>query len=390
MANHSPSKKTTLPANKERNNKRGNKAKSSFHVLTPDEMAAKEKINGIGKEPSKYGIYRKRSAELYIISKKEPSIEISRELMDRQKGLWRIGLQSPDGRLYPNMPVVREELIDRKKIVRGERYAETKFYRPRWADVEYLPKLVPHRNPISRRIKDLIRYRDYQGMRFLDYDAQEALTMSYPWRCIGKIFTGDNNGPGMVGTGVLVGPNLMMTASHMWRWGAPGRWMRFSPGFREGDQHPDSYVTRIRGIQGDGDTTGFDYIICQLQKPLGEMLGWMGSQSFGDEDDYYDNRWISVGYPTVFYSGNRPQVNFDVEVEDIDNDDPGLEIETDYDVGFGGGWSGGPLWGVINNDFKIIGVKSGYEADGWDSVRSVFSGGNLMVELIKHGLANFK
>jgi len=39
---------------------------------------------------------------------------------------------------------------------------------------------------------------------------------------------------------------------------------------------------------------------------------------------------------------------------------------------FGGGWPGGPLFGRtagIGGGYKVIGVRSGYEAGGWDPAR---------------------
>jgi hypothetical protein len=39
---------------------------------------------------------------------------------------------------------------------------------------------------------------------------------------------------------------------------------------------------------------------------------------------------------------------------------------------FGGGWPGGPLFGRtagIGGDYKVIGVRTGYEAGGWDPAR---------------------
>lgn len=394
MANRHPLKKRKPVTEKQKGSiKKPNRASrhTSNKVMSLDEMAQKEMIPGVGKEPSKYSVFREPGTELYISAKKSPRITVKKEIADLEKKLWKIRLHSPDGLILSGIPVLREERIDKNKLISGERYFETKSYRPPWADVEYLPKIVPHRIPnLNSRIRDLVHFTGNPDMHFLDYDAHEALTMSYPWRCIGKIFSGDSTGWTSVGTGVLVGPNLMMTASHLWKWGVPGRKMLFSPGFREGAQHPESFVTRVRGIKNDGDPTGYDYIICQLQKPLGEMLGWMGAQSFGDDDDYYDPSWISVGYPDVFYNGQRPSVEFGIGIRDLDSDDPGLEIETTYNTASGGGWSGGPLWGVINNDFRIIGIKSGFEVDVYDPARGVFSGGSLMIDLIRHGLTNFK
>jgi hypothetical protein len=114
----------------------------------------------------------------------------------------------------------------------------------------------------------------------------------------------------------------------------------------------------------------------------------MGSQSWGDEDPYYGRDWISIGYPETYMGGERPSVRFAIGVRDIDDEGDGLEIET---VSFTShGWSGGPLWGWIDDDPRVIGVLSGREKDMADPTRSVFAGGRSMVDLIKFGHANWK
>lgn len=366
------------------------------HLMSLDEMAAREPVCATQTEPPEIGKLREQPSALYVESELEPEITLTKELIDGGKGrrTWRISLHSLQGTPLSGMPVFHMDRIELAELRRTSDISPiTASHRPPWVDLEYIPKLVPHRFP---RPLGLLERGDrcayVPPLRLFSQHNEEAQNTSYPWRCIGKIFTGDGTGWTGGGTGVLVGPNLMMTASHVCPWDVPGGWMLFSPGFREGRQHPDSFVTRARGIKvgDDDDPSGYDYIICQLERPLGEMLGWFGSQSFGEEDDYYSGRWTSVGYPSWFFNGNRPAVEFNIDIDDIDNDAPGLELETNFGDAFGGGWSGGPLFGVINNDFKVIGIKSGWEWDGYDPLRGVFAGGTEMVNLIKHGLAHFR
>ena len=44
---------------------------------------------------------------------------------------------------------------------------------------------------------------------------------------------------------------------------------------------------------------------------------------------------------------------------------------------------------MLGSDPYVIGIKSGWEVDGWDPVRGVFAGGRHMVDLAKHGHANW-
>jgi len=114
----------------------------------------------------------------------------------------------------------------------------------------------------------------------------------------------------------------------------------------------------------------------------------MGSRSFGDEDDYFARRYISVGYPNSF--GGKPAVEFDIDIDDIDSDGDGLELETTFGTSpFGYGWSGGPLWLWENEKPYVVGVLAGSEKDEFDPRRWVFAGGKLLVERVKFGLTNF-
>jgi len=68
------------------------------------------------------------------------------------------------------------------------------------------------------------------------------------------------------------------------------------------------------------------------------------------------------------------------------------ELETDN---FGGsGWSGGPLFIFINNDWRAVGVCHGFEIEAvigippWNA-NLVFAVGKWMVDLLNYGYANY-
>ena len=222
--------------------------------------------------------------------------------------------------------------------------------------------------------------------------ADEALRFSDPWCTMGQVLVGYNLGTRLwSGSGVLVGRNLVLTASHVAPWNrAPGQWwMRFVPGRRiTNEPHGSSYVESFYGTYSDVnnfEASGKDYVICKLYTPLGNALGWMGSRSFGSEDDYYNRRFISVGYPGYF--GDRPAVDYDIDIDDIDSDSPGLELETTYPGSpEDDGWSGGPLWMWENESPFVVGILSGSEKDELDPRRHVWGAGGLLVIVRSMGL----
>ncbi|MFC8045913.1 trypsin-like serine peptidase [Nocardia sp. NPDC057353] len=214
---------------------------------------------------------------------------------------------------------------------------------------------------------------------------EEPNPMLYPMCTVGIVLNGD----GSRASGVLVGPNLMLTAGHVAPWGASSWSMEFVPAFRLGDRpFGSSFVQSYWGFNPGGNgPTGYDYVICKLFNPLGTVLGWMGSQSWGDEDEYSRHRYVSSGYPGTF--GGRPAVELNMGIRDIDDDSPGKELEFALRPDLGPGWSGGPLWVHTPNPF-VVGVCSGQEKDGLDPTRVVFAGGRGMVDVIQHGLTHMR
>jgi len=120
-------------------------------------------------------------------------------------------------------------------------------------------------------------------------------------------------------------------------------------------------------------------------------IGHFGTYWSSDDDFYYDQRWLSAGYPSYEYGGNRPAWMWDIEVRDLDNNGDGREIETRLNNHLlNGGWSGGPLWGWLPGvDPRVIGICSGWELDGWDPARAVFAGGSPFVAYVAAALKDW-
>jgi hypothetical protein len=275
-------------------------------------------------------------------------------------------------------------------------------FQPPWINLTYLPQLVPFR-PRTRRRAGVTPFPRATTLLLLGstpmrmLDARLLPTCGYPYSTIGRVESGfgsEFDRPRTSGTGVLVGPNMLLTATHLMQWDHPpeGWWMRFVPGFVSGlEPYGHSYVQTVHGYRAQAHPHGLDYVLGRLYTPLGKRVGWMGSQSFGDEDRYSDRRWISVGYPSIYMNGLEPAMEINIDIDDIDNDDnDSKELEVDYNDAFGGGWSGGPLFGWIDDQPRVIGVKSGWEVDGYDPARGVFAGGGPMVDLVKYGWANWQ
>ncbi|MFZ1985350.1 MAG: hypothetical protein WAU91_13110 [Desulfatitalea sp.] len=376
--------------------------------MTLEEMLRAEPIRASEPIPDTMLSLLRPDDALYTRTGDDPRIEVSTERLGATDQ-WRVSVRSNGRTLQFGLAGDKQVRHSTAKCIdrgRGDHIVDG--YRPPWLDLEYMPKLHPFRAPLRDRGYGMAK--TYQFIEPISHSPgprpspipsiNEALRYSYPWRTIGIVATGNGTdfaNPTGGGSGVLVGRNLMLTASHVVPWGrGPGQWwMRFIPGYRAGDRDPEphasSFVEHFYGTFvdiNDFEAGGKDYVICKLYRPLGDALGWMGGRSFGDEDDYFSRRYISVGYPDSF--GMKPAVEFDIDIDDIDSDGGGLELETTFGTSpFGHGWSGGPLWLWENDKPYVVGILSGAEKDELDPRRWVFGGGGLMVDRIKYGQANF-
>lgn len=294
---------------------------------------------------------------------------------------WRVAVRSK-GPIVPMHPTVSlGEILPVADLRAMANRGVPEAHRPNWLSVSYAPRIRPHvldhlefvRPPVHLMIR-------------------ESLSFSYPWCTIGKIFVSRPGQRTKGGSGVLVGPNLLLTASHAMPWGNPNASVQFIPAYRNGqidERFGDAWVEQYRGVRRDeGEADEHDFVICKLNRRIGDRTGWMGSWAWSSEAPYYAGNWISVGFPVSFMEGKIPAVEAPVSVEDMDGGGDFFEIETDDFTS--GGWSGGPLWGWINEQPRVVGIASGIEKDFLDPTRSVFAGGMHLVDLVKYGWANWQ
>jgi Trypsin len=347
--------------------------RSTRPYMTLEELVDMPSIPGTEEMPAEMVSALTRDHGIYIQSATKPKGDFVTEKAPGAPGIWRI-LRGPHGEEPQTfIPGQEEVALDAEAtVIAKDDVIETKGFRPPWATLDLLPPLAPFRSGESL---------------FLEPRAiEEGNRLSYPWRTIGIVFSSD----GSQGSGVLVGPNLMLTAGHVAPWGRSPWSMEFIPAYRAGNRpFGSSFVQSYRGYNTRPEVSGHDYVICKLYTPLGQSLGWMGTQSWGDEQEYYRRRYVSSGYPGTF--GTRPAVELDLGLRDIDNDSPGKELEFSLagHPDIGPGWSGGPLW-LPGEGPTVVGVLSGNEKDEFDPRFHVFAGGGGMVDLVRFGLDNWR
>jgi hypothetical protein len=222
----------------------------------------------------------------------------------------------------------------------------------------------------------------------------------FPWSCVGRLHVSRDGGPLMNGgTGFMVGPNLLMTASHVMPWDYSGNCsIEFVPAFYPGrvPRFGSTMVTDWYGVPHDGwwdqvfEADASDFVICRTADPIGNVCGWLGTQAFDDHDEYFDNLYTSIGYPD--FANGYPTVELLAQIDDVDGDKEGRELETGNFAG--PGWSGGPLFGWVRDDWRVVGICHGKETEfvvgipPWN-VNLLFAGGNRMVDLVYYGYDNY-
>jgi V8-like Glu-specific endopeptidase len=345
-----------------------------------DELAAARPLLATQEMPQEMKDLLEPDSGVYVRSEHKPSMDFGFEAVPGTTDMWRVLDNASQGELRTEIRGLERRELEPPARMDMESTEGTDSYRPPWAVQEFLPRLVPFE--LSARDTGLRESRVV-----LEPRASEAERLPYPWRTVGRIIVRSSLGT-WAASGVLVGPNLVLTASHIAPWDGANWSMEFIPALREGDANPrpwgSSFTEQFRGYRSAA-ATGYDYVLCKLYRPLGSAIGWMGTIASPDSEAL-SHSYFSSGYPANF--GGRPAVQAAVGIRDIDADSPGREYETVTYTS--GGWDGGPLWFYNGQPPMVRGVLSGSETDVFDPRRDVYAGFHAMVDLVKFGLENWR
>jgi V8-like Glu-specific endopeptidase len=180
---------------------------------------------------------------------------------------------------------------------------------------------------------------------------------AYPWCCVCKINTSAGSG-----SGVIIGPRHVLTASHVVNWAAASGANGSVEVLRGGAMV--SAISRIARVHAFTRVTGSigwteldeDYAVLITADRIGDSFGWLGIRTYNSswDDEPY---WFNIGYPGDIASGNFPIFQNRRALDEHSFDfGGGRAMETDADVFFG--QSGGPMAGFWDGEPYVVAVVS--------------------------------
>jgi V8-like Glu-specific endopeptidase len=252
-------------------------------------------------------------------------------------------------------------------------------HRPSWEAASISPR--PHKRDLFNAGQ--VRYRGHPVTpheMIGNDDRQFYSDNRYPWGCVCRIM---RNGQ-FSGSGMIVGPRHVLTASHVVPWGNINCSVEVN---RDGGNLRAS--TRVERaiaftkVKADSnfvvqyDEMDEDYAVLITAERIGDRFGWLGTRSY---DNAWDGRryWYNVAYTSDRSDTTRPLWQSQKYLDELPGDyGPARAMSTDADTWFGMSgspmfsyWAGGnsPGWSVVSvvssgMDWPIFG-PSNYCAGG--------------------------
>jgi V8-like Glu-specific endopeptidase len=271
----------------------------------------------------------------------------------------------------------------------------TEPFKPDWIDYTPHPKMSSASKPLMRRING--RPVDPHFGVFGADDRQVYYPSGYPWTCVGKLLVWDDfskPSPAWLGSGVLIGGRVVLTAGHMAPWGSKNWAMQFVPAYYDGvstlGAGASSWVSDYWGYNTNEQISAWDMIVLRLYTPLGNSFGYFGTKRY-DSAWEGGNYWTLAGYPAAVAGTNRPSRQMWWPV--LDDDSDGSADELEYEADATPGDSGGPVFGFWSGWPYAIGTHSGGEKSTflWWTVEdtNIGCGGSALNSLVAWARSNW-
>ncbi len=208
------------------------------------------------------------------------------------------------------------EFIDRTSLAEHEVPATLEGFAPAWlaasfaprrARVSHAPQVIHH----GRHLRPLVIHPPENRKIYND--------TSYPWLCVCRITRPD----GKMGSGVLIGPRHVLTASHVVQWStdeAERIEVHFAGNTALATAFTDvAYAYTKIHDDPEWSTLDEDYAVIVTDQRLGDSFGFFGTKLYdaGWDDDVV---WDTIGYAQDISEVNFPtfQLNVSLDEDELD------------------------------------------------------------------------
>jgi len=199
------------------------------------------------------------------------TIEAIGEVPEELRRLW----SDLSGNQHAAIRFIERESIDLPESTPG--------HRPLWVGAALKPKGA------VRSVRPRVLYRGVQLDPMVVWGADDRRIYNdprFPWGCVCRIETA--GGPG---SGVLVGPRHVLTASHMidWNSGVASIEVHRAGGMVLATARAETTLSFSRVIDNDSTSLDEDYAVIVCDQRLGDRFGWMGTRTYNsawDGEDY--------------------------------------------------------------------------------------------------------
>jgi V8-like Glu-specific endopeptidase len=284
------------------------------------------------------------------------------------KELGAIGDGAPPSKIVKFMERTAARKLDAPPVLDG--------HAPPWLDVSFSPKRI------GKPLSSTITHRGEKLDPFYIFQPEDRRTYNdptYPWICVCRITRPDGAG----GSGVLIGPRHVLTASHVVQWNTSDA-ERIEVHFTGNSALATAFTqTAYAYTQISGDPTSStvdeDYAVITLTQRLGDRFGFFGSKEY--DSGWDDDRvWQTIGYAGDIAQFNFPTFQSSVSLDEDELDlGSGRAMTTSADAM--PGQSGSPMFGRWSGDpvaYAVAVISAGGGGDNW------CSGGSDLNRIIRH------
>jgi protease YdgD len=209
--------------------------------------------------------------------------------------------------------------------------------------------------------------RPFEGRAILGFDERVQMTSrKYPWSAVGRIEGIGMDGSGYTCTGTLLAPDIVLTNAHCVinpETGQVSSQIWFQPNLIYGSLQDEADLAFVEqyatgtDFSDRGGANPNDWAILKLDRPLGNKYGTLPWTSLSSRTlQQNPGQFALIGYSGDFPE-NAPGETAGVHIGcSILGEENELLI---HNCDTNGGASGGPIIGIIDGQFQIIGLHAG-------------------------------